>query len=63
MTETDARYRHASGEDDAGCIACQVDALFEGATADDGPWCLDADPDPIEPELCAVCSHTVERVA
>lgn len=58
MTETDARYRHASGED-GGCVAC-LDPFNEG----DEPYqCRHPEPDPDDPGLCRFCSHTVERVA
>lgn len=53
-------YRHASGEDAEGCIACQVDELL--ANVEDFTGCRSAEPDGDEPELCAYCSHTVEPI-
>lgn len=63
MTHPDTRYRHASGDDEAGCVPCQVDQLLEGAPLADAVGCPAASPDDDEPELCAHCSHAVERVA
>ena len=60
MTETDARYAHAIGDDEDGCIACQVDDLLADALV---IGCKNAEPDGDEPELCAFCSHTIERLA
>jgi len=62
---TDGRYRHASGDDSAGCMACWGDQY------DDGEWddvsdirpCTTPEPDPAETGRCRWCSHTVERAA
>jgi hypothetical protein len=54
-------YRHASGDDADGCSACVLDAVLEGLTPpDDIQGCTEPTPDPDEPEVCLVCSHTVE---
>ena len=63
MTHTDGRYAHASGDDEAGCVACQVDAPMDGEPLQDTTGCADATPDGDEPDLCAYCSHTIERLA
>ena len=63
MTHTDGRYVHASGDDESGCVSCQVDALLDGEPMQDVLGCQDAAPDDAEPDLCRVCSHTIERVA
>jgi hypothetical protein len=60
---TDERYQHASGDDESGCVACQVDAIFEGVAEADVLGCQDAVADADEPALCAHCSHTLERIA
>lgn len=63
MTHPDTRYRHGSGDDEAGCLACQFDAVLDGKPLEDTTGCADATPDGDEPELCKFCSHTVERLA
>lgn len=62
MSETDGRWRHASGDDEDGCIPCGDDDTMDtgGALA---PYCKDPLPDTDEPGVCAFCSHTVERAA
>lgn len=63
MTETDARYRHASGDDADGCLACFSDEYGEGIDVATILQCAHPEPDPADPEVCRWCSHTVERVA
>lgn len=54
-------FRHASGDDEHGCLACWFDVM--AADTDDlVRICRTPEPDPDEPDLCAICSHTVEPV-
>jgi len=54
------RYRHASGDDEDGCVACSEDVSFELSGMDP---CTQPEPDPAEPDLCRWCSHTVQEAA
>lgn len=63
MTHPDGRYRHASGEDEQGCVTCWIDQHDEGLTAPNIIPCTTPEPDPEEPGVCRWCSHTLERVA
>ena len=63
MTETDGRWRHSSGDDDEGCLACWFDQDEQGLTAPNIRPCTTPEPDPDEPGVCRWCSHTVERAA
>lgn len=63
MTETDGRWRHASGDDEDGCFTCFLDQMDEGLTTPNIRPCTTPEPDPLEPGLCRWCSHAVERVA
>lgn len=63
MTHPDGRFRHASGEDADGCLACFSDEYTDGVDVATIVQCQHPEPDPAEPELCAYCSHMIERVA
>lgn len=62
MTETDGRWRHASGDDYEGCVACWIDQDEEGLTAPNIRPCTTPEDDPDEPGVCRWCSHTAEPV-
>lgn len=53
------RYRHASGDDDEGCVSCWIDQADEGLTTSNIRPCTTPEDDPDEPGLCRWCSHTV----
>lgn len=62
MTETDGRWRHASGDDKDGCGACQTEAVNALLNGDDPmPGCFDPGDD--GDGFCPVCGHHTERVA
>lgn len=62
MTETDGRYRHASGDDKDGCGACWSEAVEALVNGDDPmPGCFDPGDD--GEVHCPVCGHVTERVA
>lgn len=63
MTETDGRFRHASGDDEQGCVPCYSDQWEEGLTEPNIIPCTTPEPDPDEPGVCRFCSHTLERAA
>ena len=56
------RYRHASGDDGDGCLACWFDQEEQGIEVPEIRPCLAPEDDPDEPGLCRWCSHTVEPV-
>ena len=58
---TDGKWRHASGDDVDGCLACWWDKYDDGNAAPHP--CTTPEPDPAETEACRWCSHTVERAA
>lgn len=59
----DGRWRHASGDDYEGCVACWIDQDEEGLTAPNIRPCTTPEDDPDDPGFCRWCSHTVERAA
>lgn len=52
------RFRHASGDDEEGCLACWFDQEEQGVPVDAIRPCRQAEDDPREPGLCGLCSHT-----
>lgn len=56
-------YIHGSGDDEYGCSVCQEAGYAQYREMDvsaDVIGCQSPEPDPVEPDLCRWCSHTVE---
>ena len=55
-------FRHSSGDDSDGCVACWLDNDECGLDPENNLPCKEPTEDPDEPGVCWVCSHGVEAV-